>query len=113
MSAITTHILDTSRGRPAEGVAVSLEWLQGGAWRPLGQGVTDADGRQRALVPAGHRLEAGRYRISFAVGDYHARLGVEGFYPEVSIVFEVRDPAQHFHVPLLLNPFGFSTYRGS
>lgn len=113
MSSISTHVLDTSRGRPAENVAITLEFLDGGAFRELGRGATDADGRLRALLPAGHPLQAGVYRLTFAVGAYHDALGVAGFYPEVTISFEIRDPAQHHHVPLLLNPYGYSTYRGS
>ncbi len=113
-ASITTHILDTSRGRPAAGVAVTLDRRDAaGQWARVGAGVTDADGRQRALVPAGAVLEAGVYRIGFDTGGYFAALGVEGFYPEASVVFTVRDPAEHHHVPLLLNPFGYSTYRGS
>lgn len=112
MNSITTHVLDTARGRPAEGVPVSLEILDGGSFRELGRGKTDADGRLRGLMQDAP-LIAGRYRITFVVGDYHAALGVAGFYPEVSIVFDVRDAHQHHHVPLLISPFGFSTYRGS
>ncbi|APR83437.1 5-Hydroxyisourate Hydrolase [Minicystis rosea] len=113
MSGITTHILDTSKGRPAAGVLVVLEARAEGAYREIGRGETDADGRLRTLVPAGTELSAGTYRITFATGAYHAANGVDGFYPEVTIAFEVRDPTQHYHVPLLLNPFGYSTYRGS
>ena len=114
MSAITTHVLDTSLGKPAQGVPIELELLQpGGAWQKLGAGETDADGRLRTLLDAGRLLERGTYRISFATAAYFARLGVEAFYPEVRIVFEVREQGQHYHVPLLLNPFGYSTYRGS
>jgi 5-hydroxyisourate hydrolase len=113
MSGITTHILDTSSGRPAGGVAVVLEHRAEGGYREIGRGETDADGRLRTLVPAGAALAAGTYRITFATGAYHAAQGVTGFYPEVTIAFEVRDPAQHYHVPLLLNPYGYSTYRGS
>lgn len=113
-ASITTHILDTSRGRPAAGVAVTLALRDAdGRWQPVGSGVTDADGRQRALVPDGVALTRGVYRLGFDTGAYFAALGVEGFYPEASIVFTVRDPQEHHHVPLLLNPFGFSTYRGS
>lgn len=108
---ISTHILDTTRGRPAVGVAVTLERLEEGGYRPVGQGQTDADGRVKGLlVPS---PEPGQFRITFAVGAYFEALGVEAFYPEVSIVFAVRGAGEHYHVPLLLNPFGFSTYRGS
>jgi 5-hydroxyisourate hydrolase len=110
---ITTHILDTSLGRPAGGVLVTLEAHGDEGWREVGRGTTDADGRLRTLVPAGEPLVAGRYRITFDTGGYFDRNGVVAFYPEVSVAFVVRDPGQHYHVPLLLNPFGFSTYRGS
>ena len=106
---ITTHVLDTSRGRPAAGVPVRLE--RGGAM--LGSGRTDADGRLRDLLPPHIPLHAGVYRLVFETGVYFREAGVEAFYPHVSIDFEVRDPAQHHHVPLLLSPFGYSTYRGS
>lgn len=114
MSAITTHVLDTSRGRPAAGLAIHLERRSPeGAWVELGRGATDNDGRLRTLLGAGEALVEGFYRITFDTGGYFASLGVEGFYPEVSVVFEIRDPAQHYHVPLLLSPYGYSTYRGS
>ena len=113
MSGVTTHILDTSLGRPAGGVLVTLEIHVGGAFCEVGRGTTDADGRLRTLLPAGEPVLAGSYRLTFHTGPYFERNGVAGFYPEVSVTFLVRDPAQHYHVPLLLNPFGFSTYRGS
>jgi 5-hydroxyisourate hydrolase len=113
MSAITTHILDTSRGRPAEGVLVVLERRLGEEHEELGRGITDADGRQRALLPAGAQLLPGIYRITFHTGAYFEAHATTGFYPEVTVTFEVKDGAQHYHVPLLLNPFGYSTYRGS
>ncbi len=112
--SITTHVLDTSRGRPAAGVPVTLEVrADDGVWALVGRGVTDADGRLRTLVAPGLALEARVYRITFDTDAYFAAVGVAGFYPEASIVFRVRDPAEHYHVPLLLNPFGYSTYRGS
>ncbi len=112
-SPITTHVLDTTRGRPAEGVAITLERRgDDGGWSVLGRGATDADGRLRDLLPAGS-LVAGTYRITFDTGGYHARTGVKGFYPEASVVFTVEDTDGHYHVPLLLNPFGYATYRGS
>jgi 5-hydroxyisourate hydrolase len=114
MSAITTHVLDTAQGQPASGVPVLLETRgQDGTWSCLGQGSTDTDGRLRDLLPAERTLEAGSYRITFDTDAYFRAQGVEGFYAEVAIAFEVRDPAQHYHVPLLLSPYGYSTYRGS
>lgn len=109
MSGITTHVLDTSRGRPAAGIVVRLE--RGGA--ELAHGRTDADGRLRDLLPADAPLQPGVYRLVFDTGPYFRDAGVEAFYPHVSIDFEIRDAGQHYHVPLLLSPFGYSTYRGS
>jgi 5-hydroxyisourate hydrolase len=109
MSCITTHVLDTSRGRPAAGVPVRLE--RGSAM--LASDRTDADGRVRDLLPPHLQLHAGGYRLVFETGVYFRAQGVEAFYPHVTIDFEIRDPAQHYHVPLLLSPFGYSTYRGS
>jgi 5-hydroxyisourate hydrolase len=112
VSGITTHVLDTSRGRPAGGVVVKLE-IESGAWQQIGQGVTDADGRARDLLPEGFLLQAGVYRLTFATGPYFAAQGIEVFFREVVIVFTVSDAGSHYHVPLLLSPFGYSTYRGS
>ena len=112
MSGITTHVLDTARGKPAAGVPITLEIRAGDGWRELGRAATDGDGRARNLL-AGTSLIAGTYRITFATAVYFQDQGVEGFYPEASIVFDVRDAAQHHHVPLLLSPYGYSTYRGS
>jgi len=98
---ITTHVLDTSKGRPATGVPVVLEH---GA-SVLARGTTDADGRLKLAEPPA----AGEYRLTFDTKGYLP----DGFYPVVTIVFTVRDPKQHHHVPLLLSPFGYSTYRGS
>jgi 5-hydroxyisourate hydrolase len=110
--AITTHVLDTARGRPAEGVPIVLEREADGAYVELGRGSTDADGRLRTLM-GDRALEAGIYRLTFDTGAYFAARGVESFYPSVTLVFQVRDASQHHHVPLLLSPFGFTTYRGS
>lgn len=113
MSAITTHVLDTSRGRPADGVPVVLEARdEAGGWREVGRGVTDADGRLRTLTE-GSALNVGVYRLTFDTSGYFDARGARSFYPEVSIVFHVRDATEHHHVPLLLSPFGYSTYRGS
>lgn len=110
---ITTHVLDTALGRPAAGVPVDLELADAsGGWRAVGRGVTDDDGRLRTLTPAGP-VAAGTYRIRFDTATYFAAHAIEGFFPVVEIQFVVRDGAAHHHVPLLLSPFGFSTYRGS
>jgi len=116
MSRITTHVLDTALGRPAPGVQVTLERLPtGDGAEPivLGHGVTDADGRLRDLAPPGGALHGGTYRLHFDTGAYFRDQELEGFYPEVTITFMVADGSEHFHVPLLLSPFGYSTYRGS
>lgn len=114
MSGISTHILDVSRGRPAAGVEASLARATGdGEWTEIGRGRTDDDGRIGALLPPGAALEAGEYRLVFALDPWFAAQGIEAFYPEAVVVFRVRDAAQHHHVPLLLSPFGYSTYRGS
>jgi hydroxyisourate hydrolase len=113
MSGITTHVLDTSLGRPAGGVAVALARREGGAWIEVGRGRTDADGRCKELLPQGAALQQSVYRLTFDSAAYFGARGSPTFYPEVSVVFEVREPAQHHHVPLLLSPFGYSTYRGS
>ena len=109
---ITTHVLDTARGRPAQGVPVALERRDGDAWVPVGAGTTDADGRNRTLTPPGPVAPA-TYRIRFDTGAYFAAAGVDAFFPVVEIQFVVGDGEAHYHVPLLLSPFGYSTYRGS
>jgi 5-hydroxyisourate hydrolase len=112
-SPITTHVLDTARGKPAVGVAVILEIGGLNDWTELARGVTDADGRIGDLLPGNTTLPAGIYRLSFATGAYFRGLGVRGFYPEVRIVVQIDEPAQHYHIPLLISPYGYSTYRGS
>jgi 5-hydroxyisourate hydrolase len=112
MSAITTHVLDTSLGKPAVGVMVKLARLAEGATRELGVGVTDADGRVKALLGP-TPLESGVYRLSFATGDYYRAAGRPSFFEQVEVHFRVEDGSEHHHVPLLLSPFGYSTYRGS
>ena len=114
MNTISTHVLDTSRGGPAEGVAVTLESVSAdGATRHVGGGVTDGDGRVRSLLPATATLPAGTYRLTFETGAYFRGRPGESFYPEVKVTFVVRGPSQHYHVPLLVSPFGYTTYRGS
>ena len=110
---ISTHILDTTRGRPAAGVAVLLERGTGTGFERVGGGTTDSDGRVKPLLPSETALDPGIYRITFAVGDYFHGLGIDAFYPEVQIQFCVGSSTEHYHVPLLLNPYGYSTYRGS
>jgi 5-hydroxyisourate hydrolase len=110
---ITTHVLDTSVGRPAVGVPVVLEMRRGRAWDPVGGGKTDDDGRLGDLLPDGAASQPAVYRMRFDTAAYFEARGVEGFYPEVTIEFEVTDAGEHHHLPLLLSPFGYSTYRGS
>ena len=113
MSPITTHVLDTALGKPACGVAVQLSRLEpDGTARELARGATDADGRVRDLLAPGS-LRCGRYRLRFEVGAYFAAGGRDGFYPLVDVVFEIGAETEHYHVPLLLSPYGYSTYRGS
>jgi len=113
MTRITSHVLDTSAGRPAAGLTVRLEQpgRAAGALAPLASATTDADGRVRDWLPGG--VPAGRYRLVFETGAWFRAAGRESLYPEVIIDFEVSDGAPHYHLPLLLAPFGYSTYRGS
>ena len=110
MSTLSTHVLDTALGRPAAGVPITLARADG---TPLGAGATDADGRLRDLVPAGASLGEGTYRLRFDLAAYFAAAGREAFYPEVTVVFRVGARDEHYHVPLLVSPYGYSTYRGS
>jgi 5-hydroxyisourate hydrolase len=112
MSGISTHVLDVARGQPAEGVEVHLEKRVGDAWIACGAGVTNADGRCPALLAA-EDVTPGDLRLTFATGGYFQRLGQAAFFPEVTIVFRVGPQGTKYHVPLLLSPFGYSTYRGS
>ncbi len=113
MSGISTHILDTSLGRPAADVSVTLELNIDGAWMPLSHRTTDMDGRVKQMLPESSELEAGEYRITFGTGAYFEAIGTSGLYPEVQITFTVRDSGGHYHIPLLLAANGYSTYRGS
>lgn len=111
---ISTHVLDLARGRPAAGMTVLLERSAGAAeWQAVGQGVTDADGRLRSLVTGGTALPAGVYRLVFETGRYFRDRDVATFYPRVVILFETAADDGHYHVPLLVSPYGYSTYRGS
>jgi 5-hydroxyisourate hydrolase len=109
MSPITTHVLDTAKGIPAENVPIHLESWINSDWQLLGRGSTNADGRLTNLLEPGS-LAKGNYRISFDVEKYFSS---QNIYPVVRIEFEILNPEQHYHVPLLLSPFGYSTYRGS
>jgi 5-hydroxyisourate hydrolase len=110
---ITTHVLDTSIGKPAAGVDVSLERQEGEGWRAVARGFTNADGRVVDLVPPGTLLRAALYRLTFDTGAYFAARSRVSFHPRIAVEFSVDDPAAHYHVPLLVSPFGYTTYRGS
>ena len=113
MSVITTHVLDTARGAPASGVPVRLEFRDGAEWREIGEGVTDAEGRLRTLMPGAAAPSGGVYRLVFDTGAYFRFHALRGFYPRVIVEFAVTEGEAHYHVPLLLSPFGYSTYRGT
>jgi 5-hydroxyisourate hydrolase len=110
---ISTHVLDTSIGSPAAAIAVQLQRQTGPLWTDVSQAVTDRDGRVAALLPPSAPAAPGEYRLIFDVGTYFAARGIESFYTRIAVDFVVRDPASHNHVPLLLSPYGYSTYRGS
>jgi 5-hydroxyisourate hydrolase len=113
MSQITTHVLDISIGCPAGGVPVVLEIRKaGGAWQELSRGATDGDGRLRHLL-APEALVQGIYRLTFDTASYFKSRKSPGLYPHVAVEFEVQDAKEHYHIPLLLSPYGYSTYRGS
>jgi 5-hydroxyisourate hydrolase len=114
MSPITTHILDIASGSPAAGIPVVLERKTHSAgWQNIADGMTNADGRINDLMPADEAFLPGHYRLTFDTSAYYLVRGVECFFPQVTIGFVVKDPQQHYHVPLLLSPFGYTTYRGS
>lgn len=113
MSQITTHALDTALGKPASGLRVALSRWAGDQWIELGAGITDADGRLANLLDAGTTLPAGRCQLTFDTGGYYAASDTPCFYPQVEISFNIGADGEHYHVPLLLCPFGYSTYRGS
>ncbi|CAN5350139.1 hydroxyisourate hydrolase [soil metagenome] len=110
-SHITSHVLDSTLGRPAVGVPLTLESFADDRWMPVASALTDDDGRATSLGPVA--LPAGRYRVVFDTGAYFAAQAQATLYPEVSVTFELANPAEHYHIPLLLSPFAYSTYRGS
>jgi len=110
--SVSTHVLDTARGRPATSLAVTLSHRgPDGAWSVVGHAVTDSDGRVGDLAASSD--VAGAYRLDFDTARYFEDLGISGFYPVVSVVFTRLDPGEHVHVPLLLSPFGYTTYKGT
>jgi 5-hydroxyisourate hydrolase len=114
MSPITTHVLDTTIGKPAPGIRVVVETGHAAdQWTELARAVTDGDGRIAEFAPPLMALLPGVYRVRFFTGAYFAAMEVTGFYPEVDVIVQIDEPDQHYHIPLLLSPFGYSTYRGS
>ncbi|OGR81964.1 MAG: hydroxyisourate hydrolase [Elusimicrobia bacterium RIFCSPHIGHO2_02_FULL_57_9] len=117
MSSITTHVLDTTTGRPANGMAVTLESQNkdGESWTLIGDKTTDSDGRVKDLLPPGAKIKPGVYRLAFETGSYFAARKISCFHPTVHVIFEIKEKeaGHHHHVPLLLSPYGYSTYRGS
>ena len=111
-SPITTHILDTHLGKPAQHVPIQLRQLQDGAFVEIASGSTDDDGRISDLLSPG-TIAPGVYQMRFDTEAYHTSLGIAGFYPEVVVTFEIKATDEHYHIPLLLSPFAYSTYRGS
>ena len=112
MSQVTTHVLDTSAGKPGKSISIQLMQKVGNEWKLIAQGITNADGRAADLCPAGKNLSPGSYKIVFETGDYYAIQNIQTFYPAIEIQFTIFDDS-HYHVPLLISPFGYSTYRGS
>ncbi len=110
---ISTHVLNTASGKPAAGVAILLQYQAGKNWEELGRGLTDLQGRAADLYRAKKPLQAGTYRLVYETGVYFKGQGTKTFFPQVEIIFEVEKTDEHYHVPLLLSPFGYSTYRGS
>jgi 5-hydroxyisourate hydrolase len=114
MKGISTHILDMVHGKPARDVPVRLEKQNtSGDWRLLTSAHTDQDGRWAQLLPEGENLSPGVYRLIFDTGSYYSRQKIDALYPAVEVIFQVRDGEAHFHIPLLLSPYAYTTYRGS
>ena len=112
VSQLTTHVLDTSTGVPAKDMSIRLQRKHNGIWQTFTQGITNTDGRIADLLPQEFLLPEDHYKLIFDTGNYFKSMNIQGFYPEVEIQFRVSDQS-HYHVPLLINPFGYSTYRGS
>lgn len=113
-SLITSHVLDLVRGKPAHGIGIILEFQSDQkTWTELARGMTNTDGRAMNLLPDAHKLTRGFYRLTFQTLSYFQSEGIYSIYPYVTVVFEVQDAMAHYHIPLLLSPHGYSTYRGS
>jgi 5-hydroxyisourate hydrolase len=110
---LSVHVLNLETGVPSSGINVTLERHVGDTWQSLAQGTTNEQGRIAELYPANTSLQKGEYRVVFKTGDYYKKTGHDSFFPEIPVIFEVKQTDQHYHIPLLLSPYGFSTYRGS
>lgn len=111
-SPLTSHVLDTARGRPAQGLRVTIEHRRDAGWQQIASGVTNDDGRVPGLLQP-DALVPGDYRATFDTGPWLESQGMDVFYPVVQVAFRIQNPDQHYHIPLLLSPYGYSTYRGS
>jgi 5-hydroxyisourate hydrolase len=112
MSQLTTHILDTTKGKPAPGVRISLYQQHNEEWKEIGIGTTNSDGRVSDLLKKDTLLGMGIYKMRFETGEYFDKQGIQSFYPFVEIVFNI-NTQEHYHIPLLISPHGYNTYRGS
>ena len=112
MSQVTTHVLDTASGKPGKEISIRLMQQSSHEWNTIAQGITNGDGRIADLLPVGKILEAGVYKMVFETGNYYGANNIKTFYPTVEVIFSVANDS-HYHVPLLISPFGYSTYRGS
>ena len=112
MSQLTTHILDTTKGKPAQGVRISLHQQHEEDWKEIGLGTTDNDGRVMDMLKKDALLSLGIYKMRFETGEYFDKQGIQSFYPFVEIIFNIT-AQEHYHIPLLISPHGYSTYRGS
>lgn len=110
---LSVHVLSTQDGSPASGVEVILEQMKEGVWIELNSAVTNQQGRVSALYPEGKRLEQGTYKVRFKTGKWFKQRNVETFFPEIPVIFYLDGKLEHYHIPLLLSPFGYSTYRGN
>ncbi len=110
---VSVHVLNLQNGIPTAGVSVELDQNLNGKWITLATGVTDASGRISALYPAGKQAEQGTYKVVFKTGDYYASVKQKTFFPEIPVIFTLDNTSQHYHIPLLLSPYGYSTYRGN
>ena len=110
---LSVHVLNLQDGLPSPDVSVTLEKQNGESWNTLNQGVTNEQGRVTALYPEGKALEKGTYRVTFKTGEWFKKHETASFFPEVPVIFDVDGTVPHYHIPLLLSPYGFSTYRGN